>query len=303
MLCLMICLKFWDLTFNRFVKDRWSNKRKLKSLINFKKNKIVKESVNEASNTGERIQNLNNRIKVLRDKISATKSPEQKKLHSDRLKNALQSLSNIKKDHGIKAPHRESVVNEDSETNRLEKLIKNLEETNKLLLQNLNHTKSLPNNKKENIKKSIAVNLDLINYYKKWLKDYQSAANESLVKEDSPCWKGYKQVGMKNKGGRQVPNCVPNESIVKEAGLYGGVPKMYVKYLAVQKKVRELEDAQRAMGAKYFAEKNPKKKEAMMPLLKKGTNQLEMYRRNLADIERKYIDNLYKDVEQSPDFE
>ena len=40
-----------------------------------------------------------------------------------------------------------------------------------------------------------------------------------------------------------------------------------------------------------------------MPLLKKGTNQLEMYRRNLADIERKYIDNLYKDVEQSPDFE
>ena len=196
----------------------------------------------------------------------------------------------------------EGVVNEDSETNRLEKLIKNLEETNKLLLQNLNHTKSLPNNKKENIKKSIAVNLDLINYYKKWLKDYQSAANESLVKEDSPCWKGYKQVGMKNKGGRQVPNCVP-EGKVNEAGLYGGVPKMYVKYLAVQKKVRELEDAQRAMGAKYFAEKNPKKKEAMMPLLKKGTNQLEMYRRNLADIERKYIDNLYKDVEQSPDFE
>jgi len=206
-------------------------------------------------------------------------------------------------DHITNAENFISQVNEDSETNRLEKLIKNLEETNKLLLQNLNHTKSLPNNKKENIKKSIAVNLDLINYYKKWLKDYQSAANESLVKEDSPCWKGYKQVGMKNKGGRQVPNCVPNESIVKEAGLYGGVPKMYVKYLAVQKKVRELEDAQRAMGAKYFAEKNPKKKEAMMPLLKKGTNQLEMYRRNLADIERKYIDNLYKDVEQSPDFE
>ena len=59
----------------------------------------------------------------------------------------------------------EGVVNEDSETNRLEKLIKNLEETNKLLLQNLNHTKSLPNNKKENIKKSIAVNLDLINHF------------------------------------------------------------------------------------------------------------------------------------------
>jgi hypothetical protein len=131
---------------------------------------------------------------------------------------------------------------------------------------------------------------------------HEYGQTEARIAEDSPCWKGYKQVGMKNKGGRQVPNCVP-EGKVNEAGLYGGVPKMYVKYLAVQKKVRELEDAQRAMGAKYFAEKNPKKKEAMMPLLKKGTNQLEMYRRNLADIERKYIDNLYKDVEQSPDFE
>ena len=52
-----------------------------------------------AKSEGERIQNLNNRIKVLRDKISATKSPEQKKLHSDRLKNALQSLSNIRRNH------------------------------------------------------------------------------------------------------------------------------------------------------------------------------------------------------------
>ena len=60
----------------------------------------MKEEV--AKSEGERIQNLNNRIKVLRDKISATKSPEQKKLHSDRLKNALQSLSNIRKDHSIK---------------------------------------------------------------------------------------------------------------------------------------------------------------------------------------------------------
>jgi hypothetical protein len=35
--------------------------------------------------------------------------------------------------------------------------------------------------------------------------------NESRISEDSPCWKGYKQVGMKNKGGKQVPNCVPNK--------------------------------------------------------------------------------------------
>ena len=35
--------------------------------------------------------------------------------------------------------------------------------------------------------------------------------NEDIVNEDGPCWQGYKQVGMKNKGGRQVPNCVPNK--------------------------------------------------------------------------------------------
>ena len=27
-----------------------------------------------------------------------------------------------------------------------------------------------------------------------------------------PCWKGYKAVGMKNKKGRKVPNCVPSKS-------------------------------------------------------------------------------------------
>ena len=27
--------------------------------------------------------------------------------------------------------------------------------------------------------------------------------------KNSPCWKGYEMVGMKNKGGKKVPNCVP----------------------------------------------------------------------------------------------
>ena len=29
--------------------------------------------------------------------------------------------------------------------------------------------------------------------------------------KDNPCWKGYKPVGTKQKGGRTVPNCVPKE--------------------------------------------------------------------------------------------
>ena len=31
------------------------------------------------------------------------------------------------------------------------------------------------------------------------------------LKED-PCWSGYKQIGMKKKKGKKVPNCVPEES-------------------------------------------------------------------------------------------
>ena len=30
-----------------------------------------------------------------------------------------------------------------------------------------------------------------------------------FMTEKDPCWKGYKQLGMKKKNGREVPNCVP----------------------------------------------------------------------------------------------
>jgi hypothetical protein len=30
-----------------------------------------------------------------------------------------------------------------------------------------------------------------------------------LNEKKGPCWKGYEAVGMKMKGGRKVPNCVP----------------------------------------------------------------------------------------------
>ena len=33
----------------------------------------------------------------------------------------------------------------------------------------------------------------------------------SPVKKKGPCWKGYEMIGMKKKGGRTVPNCVPKK--------------------------------------------------------------------------------------------
>ncbi len=189
--------------------------------------------------------------------------------------------SNEVKADEIKVLSKEEFQNEDREADiirDMERSVKNLQ----YLLTKAKHPKE-----KENLKANIAATISTINWSKNKSK-YES------VNEAGPCWKGYKQVGMKTKNGKQVPNCVPNESVVREAV---GVPKMYVKYAAVQKKVRELEEKQKAMAAKYFAEKDPKKKEAMMPLLKKGTEELAARRRNLADIEEKYINNLYKDVE------
>lgn len=38
-----------------------------------------------------------------------------------------------------------------------------------------------------------------------------------LDEAKGPCWDGYQQVGMKKKNGREVPNCVPEETL-KESG-------------------------------------------------------------------------------------
>ena len=87
------------------------NKAQIKDAIN---NMVVKSEIKnfvegglEESEEGDRIQKINDRIKALKQKLSDTKSAEQKKLFQDRLKNALQTLSNIKKGYGIKSPNNE----------------------------------------------------------------------------------------------------------------------------------------------------------------------------------------------------
>jgi hypothetical protein len=39
--------------------------------------------------------------------------------------------------------------------------------------------------------------------------DYIDSGEHDVDEEKDPCWTGYKQVGMKKKNGKQVPNCVP----------------------------------------------------------------------------------------------
>jgi len=39
--------------------------------------------------------------------------------------------------------------------------------------------------------------------------DFKSVFKKKKMK--NPCWKGYKAIGMKKKGGKKVPNCVPKK--------------------------------------------------------------------------------------------
>lgn len=50
--------------------------------------------------------------------------------------------------------------------------------------------------------------------------------------KDNPCWKGYKPVGTKKKGGRTVPNCVPKEN-VEEADVISKVSAATAKDVTI----------------------------------------------------------------------
>lgn len=55
--------------------------------------------------------------------------------------------------------------------------------------------------------------------------------DQIVDEEDDPCWKGYKQVGMKKKDGKEVPNCVPESEAIDHAyeSLMGQFAEGYMK--------------------------------------------------------------------------
>ncbi len=109
----------------------------------------------------------------------------------------------------------ENVVTEASDMD----LVKNMEKTIKDLMARLNVTKD--SKQREAIKKGIAVNMGILNFWKgRMVGDKIREVNEA-----SPCWKGYKQVGMKNKNGKEVPNCVPEGKVI-EAVTPGEIGKL-----------------------------------------------------------------------------
>ena len=65
---------------------------------------------------------------------------------------------------------------------------------------------------------------------------------EYINEDKNPCWKGYEMVGMKDKGGRKVPNCVPiseEYDVVNEQDYQEFIPYMKENYTELSESTLE----------------------------------------------------------------
>ena len=62
---------------------------------------------------------------------------------------------------------------------------------------------------------------------------------QSLKLWTEACWDGYKQIGMKKKGKRKVPNCVPEEDEVQERAKGTASPKELKKQADMMAKMKK----------------------------------------------------------------
>ncbi len=119
------------------------------------------------------------------------------------------------------------------------------------------------------------------NYISQAASNYHEYGDSNEVNEAGPCWKGYKQVGMKNKNGREVPNCVP-ESVMNEAS----VAKLH-------KDLAKVVEAIETELKKYKANKGTPKAKQNVENLKK----LNIAKKKIEADMDKEISFLYKDAE------
>ncbi len=169
----------------------------------------------------------------------------------------------------IRVLSKEEFQNEGSDM----ELVKNMEKTIKNLQYML--TKAKHPKEKENLKANIAANIAIMNWWK-------SRGKDESVNEAGPCWKGYKQVGMKSKGGKQVPNCVP-ESVMNEARSVGAIQKDFAKVTSAI--ASELEKYKSVKGT-------PKAKQYIANLKKLGAAKEKL------EAELDYVvSNIYADAE------
>jgi hypothetical protein len=114
---------------------------------------------------------------------------------------------------------------------------------------------------------------------------HEYGQNEARIAEDAnPCWKGYKQIGMKDKGGKQVPNCVPNESITEANGR---------GFATIQKDIAKVVDTIQYELEKYKSNKGTDKAKQNVENLKK----LNVQKQRLEDELDGKVTSLYADYD------
>ena len=106
----------------------------------------------------------------------------------------------------------------------------------------------------------------------------------SEVLQCEACWKGYKQIGMKDKGGKQVPNCVPNESVSEAKGR---------GFATIQKDIAKVVDTIQSELEKYKSNKGTDKAKQNVENLKK----LNIQKQRLEDELDGKVTSLYADYD------
>ena len=95
----------------------------------------------------------------------------------------------------------------------------------------------------------------------KWKARYWSCyqwRSGSKVDEESPCWDGYKQVGMKKKGNKMVPNCVPIGEVKQDKDIKDRKGTQPAKYYAKDAEGDEMAKSTKTSRARYFAKQSKK---------------------------------------------
>jgi len=97
-----------------------------------------------------------------------------------------------------------------------------------------------------------------------------------LLKEDKdPCWKNYKQVGMKTKDGKEVPNCVPESVDINESSLTVSIATI----------IKDL------LPKEIFKVYKPEDKKRLKSIISDLVKNLNKFYKN-HNIKTKFIDNL-----------
>ena len=116
----------------------------------------------------------------------------------------------------------------------------------------------------------------IANMKEEFAHELQEFKKQPDVAEDKdPCWTGYTQVGMKDKGGRKVPNCVPSKGVPKAKGYKESQDSLnpYDQYAAMApaktEEVEQIDEISPATKASYVTKAKDQIKQSE-PWTKKG---------------------------------